>query len=211
MPQSETFAQAEVRLRAERVAKDQEARKKHWADLLKELRAANQSQTITYDGKDDRLRSLVIDSTEFRIELDEKRSGRAGDYHRVGKGVYYFVIGDWRRGGNRPRANETKTGFDWARIAQLVEGERKRLVARDESEARVKATRAEAAKALDKLFKKKPRLADMRTYVGVSDSTDLFSYTVHGMGIDALEYVLDIAKALNHSDPGDVDVEDVDA
>jgi hypothetical protein len=202
MPQNETFAQAETRLREERRLKDEEVRKKHWADLLKNLRAANPSQTITYDGKDAHWRSLVVDGTEFRIELDEKRSGRAGDYHRVGKGVYYFVIGDWRRGGNRPRANEKKTGFDWAHIAQLVEGERKRLLERGDSEARVMATRKTAAKALDTLFRRRRDLEDNRLFIGVSDGDGTFTYTVRGMDVATLEKVMDIAKKFDSDNDG---------
>jgi hypothetical protein len=194
MPQSETFAQAEVRLRAERVAKDQEARKKHWADLLKELRAANPSQTITYDGKDNQWRSLVVDGTEFRVELGEKRSGRAGDYHRVGRGVYYFVIGDWRRGGNRPRANQTKTGFDWARIAQLVEDERKYIAAKGESEKNAALVLARANAELDALFKRRPDLEDQRYTLDISSRTGRFTYTARDLDIDKLERVMDLAR-----------------
>ena len=186
-----------LRSEEERVAdarKDEEARKKHWGDLIAQLRALNPTQKFKYRGGSEVVRHLIIDGVELELRLDEQYK-RESRYNPKPSGIYYFTIGRGSfRGGPRPRAKLCKTGFDWARIAQLVEYERKYLVARVDGEAQQKATIAKANAELDALFKRRPDLEDRRYELNISSRDGRFTFTVHGMDVDKLERALDLAK-----------------
>lgn len=182
--------------RAAYAAKDKAAREKHWHDLLAELRKANPSQKIVYRDSSDIIRYVVIDGTRVEIRLDEQRPAH-GNWVGRPNGVYYFTIGGYRRfGGSRPRAVCGKNGFNWAKIAQLMEGERASLVAKASDDARAETERKAAADTLDKLFKRRPDLEDMRLMIGVHARSGTFSFTVLGMDVATLEGVLNLAKKL---------------
>jgi hypothetical protein len=172
---------------------DETVRAKHWKDLLVQLRKLNPTQKFKYDDKSECVRSLSIDGVEVELRLDEQRSG-GWLFYSHGNGIYCFTIGAYRRHyGVRPRAVQKKTGFDWAKIAQLVEDERKYILAKNEDEVRKKDVLTCAGAALDALFKRRPELEDKRSLIDISSRTGKFTFTVYAMDIWTLERVLDIA------------------
>jgi hypothetical protein len=177
--------------RAAYAAKDVVAREKHWRDLIAELRKANPAQGIAYRNSDKTLRYVVIDGTAVAIRLDKQRPTYGGWTARP-NGVYYFTI----FGGARPRAVQGKRGFNWPRIAQLVERARVELMATAKNDASAKATLAKATKELDALFRRRPDLEDERSLIDVSSRDGSFQYTVRSMDVATLEGVLVLAKKL---------------
>jgi len=180
----------------ESARKDKEARKTHWRDLLRQLRAANPSQKIVYREAGDVVVTIVIDGAEVEVRLDEKRDGSPDSWRaRRGTGIYYFTVGrHHRHGGARPRAMQKKAGFDWARLAQLIEDERKYVAAKVAGEKSATETLARANVELDALFKRRADLEDLRCQLDISSRTGRFTYTARDMDIDQLERVMDLAR-----------------
>ena len=182
-----------LRSEAERAAESKrrdDARKEHWATLIRSLRAANPTPTIAYDrsgGSMTHARVVVIDGAHVDIRLDEEI---IGDGFYAKRGRFYFTIGSYRgrRNSPRPRAVCKKDGFDWARIAQLVEDERKRVARNEEAnniaEAREKATQDQ----LDALYKRRPGFRD-NPFVTIEHGA--FRVLIQGLDVERVERVLD--------------------
>ena len=180
--------------RQRRAAEAEAVAKAHWARLFKELRAANPTQKIS------RARSaLTVDGTEIEISLDRERGGQSTIMH-VSHGRYYFVIGRWTRHRPRPRAVEGKDGFNWARVCQLVEAERLRIIREAESEATHAANQKAREAELKALFRRRPELRAVEDEVAIEHRK--FPVALRGLTIEHVEMALAVALAVRKAEDG---------
>jgi len=159
-----------------------------WRQLLKELRAANPSQTIALErGSYVQTRDILIDGTKIELSLENEFNHNTTEFGR-----FYFKIGKWVRNRTRLRAVEGVKGFDWARIAQLVENERKREAAQVERDKLTKKKCDAAAGLLKTLWKRRPELKELFEVHGDVDE-GRFEFELQGLDVGQLEAALDIA------------------
>ena len=163
-----------------------------WKTLVAHLRKLNPEQKIklakayySYS------RDVVIDGTAVPVSLNQEHT--SGGFRHIRLGRYYFTIGDWSRHRARARAIEGKKGFDWGRVAQLVEAERLYVVAKQIQESESERVEKLAKKQLAELLKRRRDLREVvEQYVEIAHGK--FGVEVNGMSVTVLERVLDAAK-----------------
>ena len=181
---------------------DEAFRKVAWTSLLTQLRSLSPKQKISYTRQSRNwmnYRDLVLDGVEVRIRIDYAK-GEHFSFSSKRPRRYYFTIGRYHRSRRMTRAICGKNGFNWPRVAHLVESERKFQADTRRAEQHATETRESASAKLDQLFKRRPELDGRRAYIGVSEVDGTFSYTVHNMEIGALEAVLDVAHAVDRGE-----------
>jgi|HubBroStandDraft_2_1064218.scaffolds.fasta_scaffold00001_67 hypothetical protein len=191
MPPSE-FSLSTREARVAALKKIEARRPEIWKELLKQLRSFNPSQKIAFergDGTNSHSRDVVVDGTRVGVRLDTERVG--SEYHSR-PGRYYFTIGRWRRHVNQARAIEKKTGFDWARIAQLVEAVRQIQIEDADSEARHNSIREAREAELKALYERRPELRDVADFAEIAHGN--FTVTLRSLTIEHLESALDLVR-----------------
>ena len=173
--------------RIERGKKDTAHRKASWDALLKQLRLSNPTQKIVFRERSEYRAYVVADGTAVEVRLDREVPGGRGSWYSDRDGRYYFTVGGYRRHTTRPRAVEKKTGFDWARIAQLVEEERLRAVRDTESQNALDAQQKAAEVALKALYRRRPELKNNEVTVTLGH----IEVSLRGISVEQLEAVLD--------------------